>query len=700
MNNKKAARKNIVAYTETMSAVVLVTAFFCFTAGSPVWAGVGVWTKTGSVSQKRIVDLLLNPADSHIMYAATMGEGVFKSTDQGATWTAKNAGLSATPDAYGYTSWSFLFMYAAVIDPSSPDTIYAGSYQGGVLKTVNGGESWFQVNNGLGSAPSVYSLALDPNSGTLYAGADTGLYRSVNGGGFWSVIDSNLFAAAIAVDPRNSNNVYVGTMGSGIYKSANAGISFIASNTGLNALNVYSIAVLDSATLVIGTNSGLYRSADHGATWSLCAFAGKTVLAEVVIDPIFPRTLYAGIFDLGVYKSLDNGVNWTAINTGLDNFRVDSLTVDHSAPTFYAGGVESSSVTSPAGGVYAYTTPPPSITEVFPDKAMNSGGPVVTIKGTGFNNGAVTTFGVTASTSAIVVSDTELTVTVPPQSRVGYTDIKIKNLDNQETATKTNALIYYQPVAVTAGAAVAAMNGVTHLIIGSNAFNTSADIVGATILAGIHTADSDTANAGVDNTDYKTFQTSAGLENTVTRFEILDHTLTTAVPYTKGLTARIPYPASITENTAKFLRITALNETSWTLVEAPQTIDPVNTTVSTDIYSNGLYRALKLFTTGQNLDQVTVFPNPVNFSAAVRGTCKFKYLSADPTIKIYTLDGQLVRQIEPGYASGAIANDGLSGLAEWDGTNETGEKVARGLYYYLITDGEGHKKIGKIGVIK
>ena len=73
--------------------------------------------------------------------------------------------------------------------------------------------------------------------------------------------------------------------------------------------------------------------------------------------------------------------------------------------------------------------------------------------------------------------------------------------------------------------------------------------------------------------------------------------------------------------------------------------------------------------------------------------------TAQPTINIYTLIGERVVSIPPGTA-GATVNDGTSGLAEWDGTNDRGNRVARGTYLYVITDPTGGRKKGKIGVLR
>lgn len=71
---------------------------------------------------------------------------------------------------------------ALAIDPSTPATLYAAVYRGGVFKSTNGGGNWSPLGGPAG--PFFYlSLAIDPvTPSTVYVGADDGVYKSVNGG--------------------------------------------------------------------------------------------------------------------------------------------------------------------------------------------------------------------------------------------------------------------------------------------------------------------------------------------------------------------------------------------------------------------------------------------------------------------------------------------------------------------------------------
>lgn len=96
------------------------------------------------------------------------------------------------------------------------------------------------------------------------------------------------------------------------------------------------------------------------------------------------------------------------------------------------------------------------------------------------------------------------------------------------------------------------------------------------------------------------------------------------------------------------------------------------------------------------LSRAVAYPNPVNFSTAVNGTIKFANLTDNASIKIFDVTGRLVKTLGPGTPG----NDGPSGTATWDGRNESGTRVAMGMYLYLISDSAGNKARGKIGVVK
>ena len=140
----------------------------------------------------------------------------------------------------GFNVWTPIgpdggFILALAVDPRTPATVYAGTQNGGLFKTTNGGRSWKNAHVGLADS-AVNALAIDPtNSKTLYAGTDDGLFKSTNGGASWSAASNGLPQAPVAdlvIDPVTPTTLYAGvfliTGGGGVFKSTNGGASWIA----------------------------------------------------------------------------------------------------------------------------------------------------------------------------------------------------------------------------------------------------------------------------------------------------------------------------------------------------------------------------------------------------------------------------------------------------------------------------------------
>jgi len=83
---------------------------------------------------------------------------------------------------------------APAIDPVTPATLYAGTRDGGVFRSTNGGANWSAVNSGLTSfTPHVWALAIDPATpATLHAGIGSGVFKSTNAGGNWNAVNAGL----------------------------------------------------------------------------------------------------------------------------------------------------------------------------------------------------------------------------------------------------------------------------------------------------------------------------------------------------------------------------------------------------------------------------------------------------------------------------------------------------------------------------
>ncbi len=189
-------------------------------------------------------------------------------------------------------------------------------------------------------------MAIDPLvPNTLYGGSDYhGVFKSTDGGMRWHEINSGLpiplRIGRLAVDPREPSTVYAGTGGSGVFKSTDAGASWTAVNTGLPKTTFY----VDKTEYVYGT--------------------GPTIAVfDLALDPKNPNIVYVSIYGSGVFKSINGGASWSAINIGLNpqifDFKeikdepdyVTAIAIDPQNPsTVYAGAVRSGVFKSTNGG--------------------------------------------------------------------------------------------------------------------------------------------------------------------------------------------------------------------------------------------------------------------------------------------------------------------------------------------------------------
>jgi photosystem II stability/assembly factor-like uncharacterized protein len=248
-------------------------------------------------------------------------------------------------------------------------TIYLGAANGGVFKSTNSGVNWTPVTDGWGwELFSIGALALDPaNANVVYAGTGeannsvdsydgNGLLRSADGGQTWQSLGLQATAriARVAVDPADPNRIFVAAMGTqfstgpdrGLYRSEDGGqnwsqVLFVSDSTGATdvLINPAHPETVYCATLervrrytyrrAHGPESGIWRSADHGSTWTRLAgglptptdSVGRIALALCATKP---SIVYAqigsgpglGWVGLGMYRSLNGGQTWSRRDTG------------------------------------------------------------------------------------------------------------------------------------------------------------------------------------------------------------------------------------------------------------------------------------------------------------------------------------------------------------------------------------------------
>ena len=295
-------------------------------------ADTGTWTQL-PLYGGGVFSLAINPTTPTTLYAGTYSGGVFRSTDSGTTWTAVNTGLTSQD------------IRSLAINPTTPTTLYAGTWGGGVFRSADSGTTWTAVNTGL-TNHNVYAIAINPAApSTLYAGTYDGVFRSTDSGTTWTAVNTGLtnhHVQSLAIDPLAPTILYAGTtLGGGVFRSTDSGTTWSAVNTSLSDCWVQSVAVdpLTPTALYAGTKGGVFCSTDSGTTWT-AVNTGLThqVVWSLAVNPLTPTTLYAGSYGGGVFRSTDSGATWTAVNTGLTSQDIRFLAINPATPsTLYAG---------------------------------------------------------------------------------------------------------------------------------------------------------------------------------------------------------------------------------------------------------------------------------------------------------------------------------------------------------------------------
>ncbi len=196
--------------------------------------------------------------------------------------------------------------------PNNPARYFVAAASGGVWKTINNGTTWTPVFDKEGSY-SIGAIALDPkNPLTVWVGTGennsqrsvsygNGVYRSDDGGKTWKNVGlkNSEHIGRIAIDPKDSNTVYVAAQG---------------------------------PLWGPGGDRGLYKTADGGKTWKkIISISDNTGVTDIVIDPQTPETLYAASYqrrrhmwtlinggpERALYKSTDAGATWNKLKAGL-----------------------------------------------------------------------------------------------------------------------------------------------------------------------------------------------------------------------------------------------------------------------------------------------------------------------------------------------------------------------------------------------
>jgi photosystem II stability/assembly factor-like uncharacterized protein len=222
-------------------------------------------------------------AGGNVAFAGTDLLGIFRSNNNGNSFTAMNTGMGS--------KW----IQAIAVDGA---TIFAGTADAGIFRSTNNGNNWMAVNSGLGSMDIT---ALLITGGEIYAGTyDSGVYLSTDNGLSWEGFNMGLISPSITCLGKLNNYLFAGTRDAGVFYYDSWDNMWVPFSLGLpdNAW-ITSLANVGSALLASTANDGVYWHTDIDAWEAFNWGLSNTQVRSLYVDDLY---LYAGTNGGGVFR--------------------------------------------------------------------------------------------------------------------------------------------------------------------------------------------------------------------------------------------------------------------------------------------------------------------------------------------------------------------------------------------------------------
>jgi len=291
----------------------------------------------------RVRDVAVHPTDPTIIYAASASGGVWKTTNDGASWSALTDQQCS------------LATGAIAIDPVNPRIVYAGTGEPrvtsgcGLLRSTDDGATWTNLGASVVTG-GTWRVLIDPTTAgsaertTIYVGTTTGMFRSFDSGRSFERL--TVGAGDLWMDPQNPRRLYAATQpgnaGGALFTSSDGGTTWTALTTGLPAFNYAKLAISPQSRVIyaaLGDRSdaalaGLFRSVDGGQSWTplgrsmtrpACRAAPATLQLNcaacwfsllIAVNPADAGKLFFG--EQFLYRSTDDGNSWVDVRLGDD----------------------------------------------------------------------------------------------------------------------------------------------------------------------------------------------------------------------------------------------------------------------------------------------------------------------------------------------------------------------------------------------
>ncbi len=241
--------------------------------------------------------------------------GVFTSTDKGETWAESNV----YPTAQGVQSIAGLKVFRMHTDPSDPAAIYLASRGQGLFYSYDNGATWQSFSALAGKF--IYGFAVAPQDKcTMYASDGPHIYKTDDCGRAWKIVYTeerpNERLTALAVDFGDIDVVYATLLGGDFLLSEDGGRSWrVSQRFGFETQYMVADPFQPNRIYVAAQRNGLWRSDDAGSSFvdlseGLNAYSDSLTFYRLLLNPKIPHSLY-WISKYGILQSNDAGKTWT-----------------------------------------------------------------------------------------------------------------------------------------------------------------------------------------------------------------------------------------------------------------------------------------------------------------------------------------------------------------------------------------------------